>query len=113
MSRSIEKWNECDARCTSQETKEKNQRQSKKRRNEAAVKEIQTKQSRHSESVCRVHPARYRHDGDYTLAVGAPRGIAVRYGMPLVRIIHFPGHQLEVRLSRVFKLAISSSKSEG
>lgn len=35
------------------------------------LKEIQTKQSRHSESVCRVHPARYRHDGDYTLAVGA------------------------------------------
>ena len=58
------------------------------------LKEIQTKQSRHSESVCRVHPARYRHDGDYTLAVRAQRGIAVRYGMQLARIIHFPGYQL-------------------
>ena len=55
------------------------------------LKAVETKQSRHSESVCRVHPARYRHDGHYTLAVGAQCGIDVRYGMHLTRIINLPG----------------------
>ena len=86
--------------------KKKNQRQNKGEEMKLQLKEIQTKQSRHSESVCRVHPARYRHDGDYTLAVGEQGGIDVRYGMRLSRIIHFPGYQLlrSVLISSAFNL---------
>lgn len=66
-------------------------REQKEKDMKLQLKAVETKQSRHSESVCRVHPARYRHDGHYTLAVGAQCGIDVRYGMHLTRIINLPG----------------------
>ena len=81
-------------------------REQKEKEMKLQLKAVETKQSRHSESVCRVHPARYRHDGHYTLAVGAQCGIDVRYGMRLSRIIHFPGYQLlrSVLISSAFNL---------